>query len=88
MSTFFSSLQVGNWTTMNINIKTSKKTNEEVTTTTTKTQPKPTLALKACSKSYFLALSYYHNRLPREVLESPSLKVSWKRVDVALRDMV
>lgn len=86
MSTFFPSLQVGNWTTMNINIKTSKKTNEEVTTTTT--QPKPTLALKACSKSYFLALSYYHNRLPREVLESPSLKVSWKRVDVALRDMV
>jgi len=28
------------------------------------------------------------NRLPREVLESPSLEVSNRRVDVALRDMV
>jgi len=28
------------------------------------------------------------NRLPREVLESPSLEVFQKRVDVALQDMV
>lgn len=28
------------------------------------------------------------NRLPSEVVESPSLEVLWRRVDMVLRDMV
>lgn len=50
MSTFFPSLQVGNWTAVNINIKTSKRTNEK---NDNNNQPKPTLALKACLKATF-----------------------------------
>jgi len=40
-------------------------------------------------KNVFTDIAVRHwNRLPKEVVESPSLEVFKKRVDVALRDMV
>ena len=40
-------------------------------------------------KNFFTKRAIKHwNRLPREVVESPSLEVFKKHVDVALRDLV
>ena len=43
----------------------------------------------AIRKNFFTARVVRHwNRLPREVVETPSLEMFRKRVDVALQDMV